>query len=187
MSDPPPAARAAVERTRRWLDAAVVGLRFCPFAKAPLDRGLARLAVCLSDDPREVYRSLADEIERLATVAPADIETTLLIVPNALLDFDDFNDFLGAADAALADLGLEGTLQIASFHPDYRFADAAPDAFSNATNRAPHPTLQLLREASVARAAATGPAAATIVAANLATLEALGADGWAALRRRWSC
>ncbi len=186
MPDRSPAARAAVDRTRRWLDAAVVGLRLCPFAGVPLARGRARLAVCESDDPRGVYSALMGEMTRLAAADPAELETTLLIVPDALLDFDDFNDFLGAADAALADLGLEGTLQIASFHPDYRFADAPPDALSNATNRSPHPTLQLLREASVTRAAATGPDAAAIVAGNLATLEALGIEGWAVLRRAWS-
>jgi hypothetical protein len=121
----------------------------------------------------------------LAAADPAQTETTLLVHPNALNDFDDFNDFLGAADAALEDLQLEGVLQIASFHPDYRFDATDPDDLGNATNRAPYPTLHLLREASVERAVETDADAEAIVERNLRTLDALGADGWMTLSARW--
>ena len=96
-----------------------------------------------------------------------------------LQDFLDYNDFLAEADALLAGMGLQGTLQIASFHPQYRFAGTRADDIDNATNRSPHPTLHLLREASIDRAVAAFPQAEAIFEANMRTLEALGADGWA--------
>jgi hypothetical protein len=173
---------AVIRHTRAWVERAVVGLNLCPFAKAPLVKGQIHFAVCESDDPRVLLDVLRAELAALAHCDPQQRETTLLIHPNVLEDFDAFNDFLDAADAALEELGLAGVLQVASFHPHYRFAGAAADAVGNATNRAPYPTLHLLREASVERAVAAFPEAATIFEANIATLEALGADGWARLQ-----
>ncbi|HWI10392.1 MAG TPA: DUF1415 domain-containing protein [Burkholderiaceae bacterium] len=181
-SAPPPQAEALIRHTRAWVERAVVGLNLCPFAKAPLVKGLVHFSVCESDDPRVLLEVLCAEMTALVQADPQQRETTLLIHPNVLEDFDAFNDFLDAADAALEELGLEGVLQVASFHPRYRFADATADAIGNATNRAPYPTLHLLREASVERAVAAFPAAETIFEANVATLEALGAAGWAALQ-----
>jgi uncharacterized protein len=170
--------------TRAWVRHAVVGLNLCPFAKAPLVKGQVRFVVCESDDPRVLLDLLCAEMRSLAQADPVETETTLLIHPNALVDFDAFNDFLDAADAALEDLHLDGVLQVASFHPHYRFAGTEADDLGNATNRSPHPTLHLLREASVERAVESFPEAAAIFETNVARLEALGADGWAALRRR---
>jgi hypothetical protein len=99
-----------------------------------------------------------------------------------LADFLDFNDFLDLADAALDDLGLDGVIQIASFHPHYQFAGTAPDDVDNATNRSPYPTLHLIREASLDRAVAAIPDASSIFDANIATLRQLGAEGWRALQ-----
>ena len=172
-------------RTRAWLQHAVVGLNLCPFAKAPLVKGQVRFVVCEADDPRVLFEVLCAEMTALVAVDPASVETTLLIHPNALLDFEDFNDFLEAADAALADLGHEGVLQVASFHPDYRFADSDPGDLANATNRSPYPILHLLREESVERAVEAFPEADAIVDANIATLERLGGPGWASLAARW--
>jgi hypothetical protein len=109
-------------------------------------------------------------------------DTTLLIHPRVLTDFLDFNDFLGAADEALAQLGLDGVLQVASFHPQFQFAGTEADDVTNATNRSPYPTLHLLREASIARAVEAFPQPEAIYEANMRTLEALGAEGWAALQ-----
>jgi len=172
----------AIAETRAWLQRAVVGLNLCPFAKAPLAKGQVRFVVCESDDPRVLLDALCAQMSALVAADPAVVETTLLIHPNALLDFDDFNDFLDAADAALEDLGLDGVLQVASFHPHYRFADADADDIANATNRSPHPTLHLLRESSVARAVEAFPEAETIYETNIATLEALGREGWNSLQ-----
>ena len=177
----PPADRVIAE-TCAWVQRAVVGLNLCPFAKAPLVKGQIRFVVGESDDPRVLLDARVAQMRELAVADPDLVETTLLIHPNALLDFAEFNDFLDAADAALDDLGLDGVLQVASFHPDYQFADAPPDDIGNATNRSPYPTLHLLREASVERAVAAFPEADAIYEANIATLEALGADGWAQLQ-----
>jgi len=185
-SSPVPASRsdaaAAIRHTRAWVERAVVGLNLCPFAKAPLVKEQIHFSVCESDDPRVLFDRLCAEMTALARSDPQERETTLLIHPNVLEDFDAFNDFLTAAEAALEDLGLDGVLQVASFHPHYRFADAAADAVGNATNRAPYPTLHLLRETSVERAVAAFPAAEAIYEANIATLEALGAEGWSRLQ-----
>ena len=179
------ATRRAVERTRAWLEHAVIGLNLCPFAKAPHAKGQIRCVATPTDDPRVLLELLCDEIRRLVDVDPAQCETTLLIHPNVLVDFDDYNDFLGAAEAALNDLGADGVLQIASFHPAYRFDGAQADDIANATNRSPHPMLHLLREASVDRAVDAFPDASSIYERNIATLDALGAAGWERLSERW--
>ena len=176
----------AIARTQAWIEHAVVGLNLCPFAKAPMVKGQIRYVPSETDDPRVLLDLLCDEMRALIAADPVRIETTLVIHPNVLNDFEDFNDFLGAADAALADMGYEGVLQIASFHPQYRFEGTDADDVSNATNRAPYPTLHLLREASVDRAVEALPQAEAIYESNVRTLEALGAEGWRALSARWT-
>ena len=171
--------------TLAWLEHAVIGLNLCPFAKAPWAKGQVRCVVSASRDPRTLLIELADELRLLIQTDPQRVETTLLVVPDQFVEFEDFNDFLDAADAALAALDLEGKIQIASFHPRYRFAGTAPDDLENATNRAPYPTLHLLREDSVARAVEAMPDPSAIYEANIGTLRELGESGWAALRRRF--
>lgn len=174
----------AIAETRAWVERAVIALNLCPFARAPQLKGRVRYVATEASDGAALLAVLIDELRTLAEAPEARIETTLLIHPQALCDFLDFNDFLGVAEAAVAQLGLEGRIQIASFHPHYRFAGCARDDLGNATNRSPYPTLHLLREASVARAAAAFPEAATIFEANIGTMRRLGPDGWATLQRR---
>jgi len=173
-------------RTRAWVEHAVVGLNLCPFAKAPLAKGQIRYVVSDTTDPRVLLDELCAQMEALVAADPSQVETTLLIHPNVLGDFLDFNDFLDAAEAALVELGHEGVLQIASFHPDYQFDGSEPDDLGNSSNRAPYPTLHLLREASVERAVEAFPEAEAIFENNLRTLEALGANGWDTLRAKWA-
>ena len=173
----------AIADTRRWLERAVVGLNLCPFAKGVLTRDQVRFVASTASDPESLAGELAAELQRLAAADPEELDTTLLIHPQVLQDFDDYNDFLDVADALLDELGLDGTLQVASFHPDYRFADTDADDVSNCSNRAPHPTLHLLREASIDRAVAAFPDAADIYLRNIDTLRRLGWDGWRALWR----
>jgi len=134
--------------------------------------------------PEALLACLVDELALLARTPTERIETTLLIHPQVLTDFADYNDFLGLAEGAVAELGLEGVIQVASFHPQYRFAGSADDDLGNATNRSPYPTLHLLREDSVSRVIAAFPAAEAIYEANIATLRALGGAGWAALQQQ---
>jgi hypothetical protein len=171
-----------IAHTRAWVDRAVIGLNLCPFAKAVQVKGQVRYVLCEATDSAELLSALCDELDHLDKVDPAQTDTTLLIHPSVLSDFLDFNDFLEVADAAVHELGLDGVLQVASFHPQFQFADTELDDVSNATNRSPYPTLHLIREASIDRAVEAFPEAETIFQANIEKLEQLGAEGWAALQ-----
>jgi hypothetical protein len=163
-----------VAETRAWVDRVVIDLNLCPFAKAVQVRDLVRYVVSEATDEAGLVGALLDELTGLAQTDPQVIETTLLIHPNVLADFDAFNRFLDVAEAAVAAAGLEGVFQLASFHPRYRFAGSAPDDVTNATNRSPYPMLHLLREASVDRAVTAFPDAASIYEKNMRTLRGLG-------------
>jgi hypothetical protein len=165
----------------RWLDRAVIGLNLCPFAKAVRARGQIRFVVSAARDTDALHADLVEALQHLAATPPDEVDTTLLIHPRVLGDFLDFNDFLDVADATVDALGLAGVIQVASFHPDYRFADSEPGDIANASNRAPHPVLHLLREASIDRAVAAFPDAADIYERNIDTLRRLGHAGWARL------
>jgi len=170
-----------VADTRRWLERAVIGLNLCPFAKAVHVRGQVHYATHDGTDPEGLLEALLQEARALVALDAAERDTTLLVVAAGLDDFLDFNDFAGAAEDRMADEGFEGVLQLATFHPDFQFGGTAADDITNATNRAPWPTLHLLREASVDRAVEAFPDAEDIFGRNIETLEKLGADGWAAL------
>ncbi len=173
--------RRWVDDTRRWLERAVIGLNLCPFAKAVHAKGQIHYAVSRATQPVELLDDLKKELNSLLAPDPAARDTTLLIVSRCLNDFLDFNDFLAQADAVLAELDLQGVVQIASFHPQFQFAGTQADDITNATNRAPYPTLHLLREDSVDRAVAAFPQAEDIFEKNMQTLTQLGVEGWAAL------
>ncbi len=167
-----------IAATRRWLERAVIGLNLCPFAKAVHAKRQVRYVLSDATSPVALLDQLEEELRLLQASDPEQVDTTLLVHPGVLGDFYDYNDFLGSAEALVADLGLEGELQVASFHPDYRFAGTADDDIGNYTNRSPFPTLHLLREASIDRAVAAYPDPGVIVERNIATLEALGLEGW---------
>jgi hypothetical protein len=174
----------AIAETRAWVDRAVIGLNLCPFAKAPQVKGLVRYVVSAADDPAALLADLIAELERLAEARPDTLETTLLIHPRVLTDFADYNDFLAVAEDTVAELDLEGMLQVASFHPQFQFEGTQPDDVGNATNRSPYPTLHLIREDSIDKAVAAFPEAEAIFEVNIATMEKLGPDGWAALQQQ---
>ena len=171
-----------IAATREWVDKAVIGLNLCPFAKSVQIKGQVRYVLSSANDTATLLGELEQELQHLAAADPEAIDTTLIIHPQVLSDFLDFNDFLDEADALLERLGLDGTLQIASFHPGFQFAGTQPDDLSNATNRSPYPTLHLLREESVDRAVAAFPEAEMIYEKNIRTLEALGKEGLARLQ-----
>jgi len=178
-------AELAVAETRAWVRRAVIGLNLCPFARAVDAKDQIRYVFCDATEPETLLATLVVELQRLADTDPQVVDTTMLIHPRVLADFEDFNDFLELADAAVEDLDLDGVLQVASFHPRFQFADTEPDDITNATNRSPYPTLHLLREDSVDRAVAAFPEAEAIFERNMETLDKLGAKGWAELRKRW--
>ncbi|TWH10048.1 hypothetical protein L613_003000000050 [Pseudoxanthomonas taiwanensis J19] len=164
--------------TRRWLERAVIGLNLCPFAKAVYVKEQVRFVASDATTPEQLLEQLGEELVLLRDTPAEQVDTTLLVHPLVLGDFLDYNDFLDQADALVEALELDGVLQVASFHPDYQFADSRPDDIENYSNRAPYPTLHLLREDSVARAVEAYPDPDVIVERNYATLRKLGHEGW---------
>jgi hypothetical protein len=137
-----------------------------------------RFVLCDATTPEALVEQLAEELVLLRDTPAEQIDTTLIVHPQVLTDFLDYNDFLDNADAAIEALDLQGILQVASFHPDYQFEGVAANDASNYTNRAPFPTLHLLREDSVARAVDVYPDPDVIVERNIQTLDRIGVDGW---------
>lgn len=170
--------QTVIDSTRTWVERAVIGLNLCPFAKAVHVKGQIRYVVSDATTEEALLAELAVELEALAEASPEQVETTLLIHPLVLQDFLDYNDFLDLADEAVQALELDGEIQVASFHPAYQFEGTDMDDVENYSNRSPYPTLHLLREASVERAAAEFPDTETIYEKNIETLEELGPEGW---------
>jgi hypothetical protein len=168
--------------TRQWLESIVIEMNLCPFAKRELDSERVRFSVSAADDELQLLQALEFELQLL--FGDDSIGTTLLIHPRVLTDFDDFNQFLNLADELLLQMNLEGIFQIASFHPDYQFADTQPDDAGNFTNRSPYPTLHILREASLTQAIARYPGVQHIPARNIETMNALGIEQLRTLFRR---
>ena len=176
--EPDAQANDVIAATRDWLEKAVIGLGLCPFAKAVHARGQIRYVVSPAQSPEALVEDLMEELRALDAADPAAVDTTLLIHPGVLSDFEDYNDFLDIADALLDELELSGVIQIASFHPHYRFEGTMRDAIENYTNRSPYPMLHLLREDSVEKAVTTYPDVADIPEKNIETLNRLGHEGW---------
>ena len=170
-----------VQDTVRWLERAVIALNLCPFAKGVHTKGQIHYVVSAATDAEALAHDLTRELEALAEISPEQRDTTLLMAPDCLQDFLDFNDFLAVADGQLESLDLGGILQIASFHPQFQFAGTAEDDVTNCTNRTPYPTLHLLREDSIDRAVEAFPEAEEIFERNIEVLEKLGKHGWDAL------
>jgi hypothetical protein len=167
-----------VSATRRWLEKSVIGLNLCPFAEAAYRADRVRFFVSEQRSASGLLAELRSELIRLHEADPLHCETALLIHPWTLNDFLEYNDFLDVCDATVGELGLEGELQVASFHPRYQFAGTQSEDIENYTNRSPYPMLHLLREASVERAIAAVGDADEIYRRNIRTLRDLGHAGW---------
>ncbi len=160
----------------------MIGLKLCPFAEPVHKSGRVRYRVSEHRSAAGLLDDLSAELVFLNEQEASACETTLLIHPWVLTDFIEFNDFLALGEHLIVDLGLEGELQIASFHPQYRFAGTQPEDIENHTNRSPYPTLHLLREASIERALASVPDPDEIYRRNILTMRRLGHEGWRKLR-----
>jgi hypothetical protein len=158
---------------RRWLEQVVIGLALCPFAASPWRRGAVRLVTSTALTQEPLLRDINSELVRLDAADPLEAETTLILIPRMLTDFDAFNQFLDLVDGLLEHVGWLGRFQVASFHPDYRFADMDGDDPGNLTNRAPYPILHLLREESISRAVDRYPDPNAIPERNVACLRSL--------------
>ncbi|MFK7963167.1 MAG: DUF1415 domain-containing protein [Burkholderiaceae bacterium] len=171
-----------IKRTERWVSAYVVGLGLCPFAETVVRAN--RLVYRLSDatEPIRLLQALGDEIQYLVAQPASKVETILLIHPWVLQSFVEYNDFLGAAEDLLEDLGRAEDLQIASFHPDYCFAGEPPDDPANLTNRSPYPMLHLLRQDSISAVLDAGADTDAIVNRNIERLRAMSPEEHEKLR-----
>ena len=173
-----PDSATVTDHTRQWLEKAVIGLNLCPFAKAPHVKNLVRISVSQARHLDGFLEDLDRELQLLGDTPADELETTLLVHPTLFPDFDTFNQMLDIADTAVVDNGLEGIVQIAPFHPDFQFEGTDLDDIGNYTNRSPYPTLHLIREDSIAKAAQAFPDASAIFERNIALLEKMGHEGW---------
>lgn len=166
--------QAVIGATRRWISSVVIGLNLCPFAQRVFAADKIRYVVSDAEDERGLLGHLAAEVQALAASPASAVETTLLIHPHALAAFLEYNEFLTAAERLIEDLGQRGCIQVASFHPDYRFAGTRPNAVENYTNRSPYPMLHLLREDSISAVAADPDELLEIPRRNVETLRGMG-------------
>jgi hypothetical protein len=165
------------------LERSVIGLNLCPFAESVYRGNRVRFYVSDQASATGLLQDLRNELAALHAADPLRCETTLLIHPFTLADFAEYNEFLGVCEATVAELDLEGELQVASFHPQYRFAGTQSEDIENYTNRSPYPMLHLLREASIEHAIAAVPDTDEIYRRNIRTLRNLGHAGWQRLWR----
>ena len=170
-----------LSKTRHWLEKAVIGLNLCPFAKAVYVKNQMRLVVSHARHADDLLEELDRELDLLVATPVEVLETTLLIHASLFEEFLDFNDFLEIAEGVVDEHGLDGVVQLASFHPQFQFEGTEPDDISNFTNRAPFAILHLLREESVGRAVDAYPAIDSIYQNNIQTMKKLGHAGWSAL------
>lgn len=168
--------QAIIEHTRNWVEKMVIGLNLCPFARRPFEGGQVRYVVSETQDTQQLLKELEQELRLLQQSDPKEIETTLLIHPRVLNDFYDYNNFLDEVDWLIKHLQMQGEFQVASLHPDYQFAGTQSTDVENYTNRAPYPSLHLLREELLEQAIAAHPDPDAIPNTNIRTMEKLGEE-----------
>ena len=167
---------------RAWLESFIVGLNLCPFARPVIASDGLRIAICESEDLDQLHRAFLTELDLIQQSKEQEIATTLLVMPNALTDFDDYLMFIDNAEALIEELGLDGTIQLASFHPDYLFDGETEDSASHFSNRSPYPVIHFLREEMLTDALEEFPNPEQIPLRNISTLEKIGR---AEIELRW--
>jgi uncharacterized protein len=172
-----------IAATRVWLERSVIGLNLCPFAESVYRGNRVRMRVSEQRSAAALLEDFRAELIDLDAADPLVCETSLLIHPWVLADFIEYNEFLEVCESAIVELGLEGVLQVASFHPLYQFEGTESQDIENYTNRSPFPMLHILREASIERAIAAFPDPDQIYLRNIRTLKTLGHAGWERLWR----
>jgi hypothetical protein len=173
---------AVLRKTKKWLEEIVIGLNFCPFAKAPFVEGKIRFAVCRAGNADDAIEFALSEAMKILDVDEEEIATTLLIYPLALADFGEYLQALATLESILEEAGAAGLLQIASFHPDYLFSDEVKSSLSHYTNRSPYPIFHILRESQVQFAVDSHSDTSAIPLVNIERLQAMGHEEVA---KRW--
>ncbi|MGK0375112.1 MAG: hypothetical protein ACJA2E_001588 [Arenicella sp.] len=162
------------KQVENWLTSIVINLNLCPFAQREYRKKSIRFKTSFAETEQDIIADLIVELSLLNK--QQELETSLLILPSGLAEFEYFNDFIGIAESLLDEMNLDGVLQIASFHPQYRFAGTTPDDAENFTNRAPYPMLHILRESSLDWAVDNHPDSNQIPLDNIALMNKLGAE-----------
>lgn len=163
-----------IRQTQNWIHSLIIKFNICPFAKREMTKGTVRFQVSFTAKEEAALTEIMSEIEALDQ--QREVETTLMIFPRLFTDFFHYLDFVDLAEQLLVESGYEGIYQIASFHPDYCFADVDFNDVSNYTNRSPYPMLHLLREESVEKAIDYYGDTSTIPEKNIATMQQLGLE-----------
>ena len=163
-----------IEQTREWIQSFIIKYNLCPFAKREMDKGSVKIHYSRAKSAKSALADLKTEMEYLT--ANPETETIFLLFPLFLHDFFDFLDFVDLAEMNLVTQGYEGIYQLATFHPEYCFADANVDDVTNYTNRSPYPMLHLLREESIEKAVHWFGNTGTIPETNMTRLRALGLE-----------
>lgn len=164
------------QMTREWVESMVVGLSLCPFAAPVVKDNTLRYVVTAAREGEALVAAFLAEVEQLQASDEQTMSTTLFIVPEGLGDFYQYLDHLHLFEDLLQQAGLEGVLQLASFHPGYLFAGVPEDDLSHWSNRSPWPTFHIIREAEMSRALAHYPNPEQIPERNIKRLRALGRD-----------
>ncbi len=163
-----------IEQTQKWLSSVIIKHSICPFAKREHDNNRIHYEVIESNDLETQLEQLILQCEALDD--DTSRETSLLIFPNALSDFEGYLDVVEISTELMTKQGYEGTYQLASFHPQYRFADSSIDDASNYTNRSPYPMLHILREESIEKVLANYPNPEDIPERNIKLTQDLGLE-----------
>jgi hypothetical protein len=162
--------------TKTWVEKMVIGLNLCPFAKTPFRKGRIRFRLFEGKDAKDLMQFFLEELDYLARIPEEKTETTLIVHPYVLTAFDEYLDAISLFEALIRSSGLEGVLQVASFHPDYQFAGTEKEAAQNYTNRSPFPMLHLIREDSISRAVDSHPDIESVPIQNIKKLEEMGIE-----------
>ncbi len=166
----------AVAAARCWVEQVVIKHNFCPFAHKPARNNRIRYVASLAQDADVLVEDLVAELILLRDADHTKVETTVLVAPNCLQSFGDYNQFLDLVDVLIEQFNLQGSIQVASFHPDYQFADLDKDDVRNYTNRSPYPMFHLILEDSIAQARETYPDVDQIPENNMCLLQEQGLD-----------
>ena len=169
-----PNKEAYIATCRNWVEQVVIKHNFCPFAHKPAKRNLIRYQASLAANENDLIADIIDELTLLQHIDPNETETSILIAPLCFEDFIQYNQFLDVVDALIKQFNLEGIIQVASFHPDYQFADLEKNDVRNYTNRSPYPMFHFIREQSIEHARGNMQDTALIPERNMALLETLG-------------
>lgn len=163
-----------IAETECWIRSFIIKLNICPFAKRELDQNTVKIK---ASEAKKLSQALEDLLMELMFLDNhPEIETTLLIFPGLFKDFFNYLDFVDYAEGLISEQGYEGIYQLATFHPEYCFADTAFDDVSNYTNRAPYPMIHILREQGLAKAIAHYGDTDNIPANNILTMKNLGLE-----------